>query len=184
MSAKSKKELVSTYDEINKILIQELEETYWLQKSIYTLLNMLHDTSTTVELKSILITYKHNLKSQIVNSKKLFPLINTPQLSTISVGKSGLIKEAKNNLKNAKDGLIKDAVIIVGCLKLQHYILELYLIMQVLCTTLGWENAIIILQNNIDVEKSIIESFFTLQDIQMSAESMGTEENATVVVIN
>jgi ferritin-like metal-binding protein YciE len=166
-------------DSLDTLLEEELRDTYDAEKQLTKALPKLAKKATAQELKTAFEQHLRQTEQHIERLEQVFEALELPVKSKKCVGMRNLIKEGDEMISEAEDDATRDAVMIAGAQKVEHYEIAAYGTMRTWANVLGHSEVAQLLEETLEEEKEtdrnlteIAESFVN----QASAEEGDEEE--------
>jgi len=139
---------------LKELFLDELKDIYWAEKHLTKNMPKLAKGATSEELRTAFETHAEETKNQITRLEQVFELIGEKASAKKCQAMDGLIKEAKELLEDTEDGsLTRDAALISAAQKVEHYEIAAYGTLKALAGTLGFRDAISLLEETLAEEK-------------------------------
>ena len=136
---------------------------------MFTLISEMIENATAVELVDALTGHLEATKEHVTRLEKAFASINEKAEAVKCIAMEGLIKVAEGTMEATKEGMVRDAGIILAGQKVEHYEMATYSSLCSFAKTLEEDTMASLLQDTLDEEKEADEK---LSEI---AESMQLE---------
>lgn len=157
--AKSKKAETETTEiaeesALNELFIDELKDIYWAEKHLAKALPKMAKAATSEELRAAIETHLAETENQITRLESVFESIEEKAAAKKCDAMEGLIKEGESIIKDTEDGSItRDAGLISAAQKIEHYEIASYGTLRTLASTLGYDEAVELLDATLQEEK-------------------------------
>lgn len=116
----------------------QLKDIYFAEKLIQKSLPKMQEAATTEELKESFEDHLHQTTKHIKRLEKVFELLGKKPESEKCEAMEGLIKEGEKIIKETKEGtMTRDAALIIGAQKIEHYEIATYGGLVQLAITIG-----------------------------------------------
>ena len=139
-------------ESLEKLWVHELKDLYSAEAQILDALPKLIDAASHADLKAALIDHLDETKKQVARLEKLFETLAFEPGGQHCKGMEGLLKEGKDILDAEAEELVRDAAIIAGCQRVEHYEIAGYGTAIAYAEMLGEHEAASLLQQTIDEE--------------------------------
>jgi ferritin-like metal-binding protein YciE len=156
-----------------KLFEDELKDIYWVEKTLAkTLPGMMKKTSHP-ELTRAIKQHAAETLRQVKKVEKVFRLIGKKPQAKKCDAMAGILKEARETMKEADAGAMRDAVIIVGGQKIEHYEIAAYGTLCCFAEIIGLDEAAEILSEVLEEEKN---ADATLTEVALEAVNIEAAE--------
>ncbi len=153
------------------LFIEELQDIYWAENHLVDALPKMAEASTSSQLRQGFETHLQETKNQVERLERVFRSIGEEPESKKCQAMSGLVKEAEELISDTADGsMVRDAALIAGAQKVEHYEIATYGTLRTFAQILGYTEAAQLLQQTLDEEGAtdkkltqIAESFVNAQ---------------------
>ncbi len=149
-------EIQKTHGEsaLNSFFIQELEDIYWAEKYMARFLPQIRDAATSEELESVIADHISETEKQVNRLENIFELLGVEAKSEKCEAIVALFSEVQKAISKTQAGTsTRDAALIIGGQKIEHYEIATYGGLVQLATTLGFEQITHLLERNLQEEK-------------------------------
>ncbi len=140
--------------QLMKLFEDELKDIYWAEKALTNAIPKMIKKATSAELKKALTKHLGETKKQVSRVERVFKSIGKKAIAKKCEAMAGLIKEAQGIMKDCAPGAMMDAGIISAGQKVEHYEIASYGTLRQFAKTLGYEDAMMLLQATLDEEKA------------------------------
>jgi ferritin-like metal-binding protein YciE len=141
-------------DTLANVLTHELSDLYSAESQFAKALLQVAKNANSDEVRNMALEHHAETQSQIDNLKQAFASLGTKKESLVCKAAQGLVEENSSTLKEEKPkGVIKDVVLIAGCLRIEHYEIAGYSAAISLAKTVGNRQVVQLLQANLKQEK-------------------------------
>lgn len=130
-----------------------LKDIYWAEKALTKALPVMAKNATSPELIDAINGHLIETEEQITRLEKVFELIGKKATAKKCDAMEGLIEEGKGILEETEIGVVRDAGIIAASQKIEHYEIATYGTLRQFAETLGYEEAVTLLEQTLDEEK-------------------------------
>jgi len=116
----------------------QLKDMYYAEKLIQKSLPKMQEAATTEELKEAFEDHLHQTTKHIKRLEKVFELLGKKPEAEKCDAMEGLVKEGEKIIKETKEGtMTRDAALIIGAQKIEHYEIATYGGLVQLAITIG-----------------------------------------------
>lgn len=165
---------MSTARDLHDLLVDELQEIYWSEKALTKAFAKLMKVASSKELVDVFQNHLIETEEQLMRLEEVFESIGEKVTSKKCEAMDGLIEEAESMIDATKEGIVRDAGIILSAQKIEHYEIASYGTMCAFAKTLDETEALDLLQTTLEEEKTadyklskIAESFVNVQASHM-----------------
>ena len=138
---------------LEKFFLNELKDIYNAEQQLLKALPEMKQAATTEELED---AFEHHLKQterHVKRLDKVFQLIGKSAIGKKCEAMEGLIKEGRAVINETKEGsMTRDAALIIGAQKIEHYEIATYGGLVQLAITMGLHKAADILEKTLNEE--------------------------------
>jgi ferritin-like metal-binding protein YciE len=139
---------------LNIFFTQELHTIYWTEKYMTNILPKIHNAATSEQLRYFILDHMAETETHITRLEKIFDLMGIKAKPKKCEAVEGLFKEVENMIKETPEGSsTRDAALIIGAQKVEHYEIATYGGLVQLATTLGFEKITRLLERTLQDEK-------------------------------
>ena len=149
-----------------ELFYNELKDIYWAEKALTKAIPKMISKATSDELISALEDHLAVTEGHVDRLEQVFKIIGEKAEAKKCEAMDGLIEEAGEIMKEAKDEMVRDAGIISAAQKVEHYEIATYGTLVSFANTLGEPEAAGLLEETLKEEK---EADKTLSEIAMSS---------------
>jgi ferritin-like metal-binding protein YciE len=123
---------------LEKFFHDQLKDIYYAEKQIIKALPLMQKACSTEELKDAFENHLHQSNKHIKRLEKVFKLLNSSAEGKKCEAMDGLIKECESIIKETRQGsMTRDAALIMGAQKIEHYEIATYGGLVQLAITIG-----------------------------------------------
>ncbi|MFD0793191.1 ferritin-like domain-containing protein [Mucilaginibacter litoreus] len=140
---------------LNELFIDELKDIYWAEKHLTKALEKMAKNATSDELRQALEQHITETENQVTRLESVFESIDEKATAKKCEAMAGLIKEGEEIMSDTEKGsLTRDAGIISAAQKAEHYEIASYGTLKTLAQTLGYTEAVELLDATLQEEKN------------------------------
>lgn len=147
---------------LEDLFIHELSDMYSAEKQMSKALPRLARNSESPELKAAFETHLEETLGQIERIDQLVEKLGLKLKRIKCAAMEGLVEEAKEVIEEVEAGPVRDAALIGGAQKSEHYEIASYGTLIVLATQLGYRDAVPLLEANLKEERATDEKLAIL----------------------
>lgn len=137
---------------LERLFEDELKDIYWAEKALVRALPKLLRNVTSEELYKVLEDHLTETEDQVVRVENVFRAMGKEPKAKKCEAMVGLIREAEEVMSHSEPGPMRDAGIISGVQKIEHYQIASYGTLRTFASTLGLDKGVNLLQDNLDEE--------------------------------
>jgi ferritin-like metal-binding protein YciE len=149
-----------------KFFQEELQDIYWAEKKLLKAIPKMADASSSPDLRNALESHLQETKGHVDRLEKVFEIIGVEPDAKKCHAMSGLVEEAEEIIDDTEEGAMRDAGIIAAGQKVEHYEIATYGTLKNYAQTLGFEEAVSLLEQTLVEEKQADEK---LTDLAVSS---------------
>ena len=142
-----------TIKTMEDLFVETLKDIYYAEKQILKALPAMVKKASGSELKEALETHRQETEGQIERLDEVFKLLDVPARGKKCDAIEGIIAEAKEHMEEIKNEQVLDAGMIGSAQAVEHYEICRYGTLIEWAKTLGHNDAINLLRQNLDEEK-------------------------------
>jgi ferritin-like metal-binding protein YciE len=140
-------------DGLQDLLHDELKDIYDAEKQLTKALPKLVKKASSPELKEALTSHLRETEGQINRLEQVFEQLGLPVRGKKCEGMQHLIAEGNDMISEAEDDATRDAVMIAGAQKVEHYEIASYGTIRTWATLLGKTDVAALLEDSLEEEK-------------------------------
>jgi ferritin-like metal-binding protein YciE len=157
---------------IEDLFIHELSDIYSAEKQLTKALPKLARAASAPELKEAFESHLEETLGQVERIDQIVELLDIKLKRIKCAAMEGLVEEGKEVIEEVEEGPLRDAALIGGAQKVEHYEIASYGTISAIAKQLGYNDAIPLLQATLKEEKAADEKLTLL------AESAGNQKAA------
>ncbi|MFC4728847.1 ferritin-like domain-containing protein [Coralloluteibacterium thermophilus] len=157
---------------LEDLFIHELSDIYSAEKQLTKALPRLARASSNPELAKAFETHLEETQGQIERIDEVVSRLEIKLKRIKCAAMEGLVEEGKEVIEEIEKGPVRDAALIGGAQKVEHYEIASYGTLCALAKQLGYDDAVKLLKETLEEEKA------TDGKLTMLAESGGNQEAA------
>jgi len=157
---------------IEDLFIHELSDIYSAEKQLTKALPRLARAASSPELKAAFESHLEETLGQVERIDQIVELLDIKLKRIKCAAMEGLVEEGKEVIEEVEEGPLRDAALIGGGQKVEHYEIASYGTISAIARQLGYTDAIPLLQATLAEEKAADEKLTLL------AESAGNQKAA------
>jgi ferritin-like metal-binding protein YciE len=141
-------------ENLKQLFVDELQDLYSAEKQIIEALPKMAEKASSGELRQAFNTHLQQSKEQLHRLDRIFDqLPDYDRDDKTCEGIKGIIKEGEKLIKEAKDADTRDAGMIAGAQRVEHYEISAYGTVRTYAQLLGQQQWAQFLQQTLDEEK-------------------------------
>ncbi len=138
---------------LRELFIDSLKDIYWAEKALTKALPKMAKNAASENLITAINDHLAVTEEQIKRLEKVFSLIGEKATAKKCDAMEGLIKEGESIMEETEAGPVRDAGIIAASQKIEHYEIATYGTLAAFATTLGEDDAVLLLEKTLAEEK-------------------------------
>ncbi len=139
---------------LSELFEHTLKDVYFAENHINNSLPTMIEKSSSAPLKALFKDHHEETKTQIERLKKVFDIIGKKPSGEECPAIEGIVKEAEELIEEISDKKTLDAALIASAQAVEHYEITRYGTLLTWAKLLGYDEAISLLRDNIEEEKS------------------------------
>lgn len=157
---------------LEKLFVDQLKDIYWAEKHLTKALPKMRNAATTPELQDAIEDHLSQTEEHVARLEEVFnQLGKTPQAKKCDA-MEGLTKEGNSIVEETEEGtMTRDAGIICGAQKIEHYEIATYGTLAKFAKTLGHEEVANILEKTLNEEKEADEKLSQIAENDINWET-------------
>ncbi|MDQ0008167.1 ferritin-like metal-binding protein YciE [Luteibacter jiangsuensis] len=149
---------------IEDLFIHELSDIYSAEKQLTKALPRLARAATAPELKQAFETHLEETQGQVERIDQIVEALGIRLKRIKCAAMEGLVEEGKEVIEEVDAGALRDAALIGGAQKVEHYEIASYGTLSAIAKQLGYKDALPLLQATLKEEKATDEKLTILAD--------------------
>jgi ferritin-like metal-binding protein YciE len=170
MAGKLKK--ASKTNGLRKLFINELKDSYWVEKAMLRIVPNLIKNSKSADLENSLIDHLEKTKKHIKKLEEVFKNNGRSPVAKKCKAMEGIIKESKKLIEETESGPLGDSAIIVSCQKMKHYEIASYGTLSAFARAIGEDESVSLLDDILSEEKHVDKILSELAESFINAEAI------------
>lgn len=143
----------SAADGLRELFVDSLKDIYWAEKALTKALPKMAKNATSENLVKAINDHLAVTQEQTARLEKVFSLVGEKAAAKKCDAMEGLIKEGESIMEETEKGPVRDAGIIAASQKIEHYEIATYGTLAAFATTLGEDDAVLLLEKTLAEEK-------------------------------
>ena len=159
---------------IDDLFLHELSDIYSAEKQLTKALPKLARASTNPALRAAFEAHLEETQGQVERIDQIVEILDLRLKRIKCAAMEGLVEESREVIESMDKGPLRDAALIGGAQKVEHYEIASYGTLCALAKQLGHTDAVKLLKATLDEEKATDEKLTLLADAggnQMAAEA-------------
>ncbi|UPQ79794.1 ferritin-like domain-containing protein [Flavobacterium azooxidireducens] len=140
--------------QLMKLFHDGLKDIYWAEKALTKAIPKMVKNATSEKLIEALTSHLLETENQITRLEQVFKLLDKKAVGAKCEAMAGLIKESEEIMDDCKPGAMRDAGIIAGGQKIEHYEIASYGTLSQFAQTLGLKEVVKLLDETLKEEKA------------------------------
>ena len=153
-----------TIKSIQDLFIHELSDIYSAEKQLTKALPKLARAADAPELKQAFETHLEETQGQVERIDQIVEALGIRLKRIKCAAMEGLVEEGKEVIEEIEAGPLRDAALIGGAQKVEHYEIASYGTLSAIAKQLGYKDAIPLLQATLKEEKATDEKLTLLAE--------------------
>lgn len=143
----------SAAEGLRELFVDSLKDIYWAEKALVKALPKMAKNATSENLVKAINDHLIVTEGQVERLEQVFSLIGEKAAAKKCDAMEGLIKEGESIMEETEVGAVRDAGIIAASQKIEHYEIATYGTLAAFATTLGEDDAVLLLEKTLNEEK-------------------------------
>lgn len=178
MATKSKTASKAVDSKLKEFFIDQLKDMYWAEKHLVKALPKLEKAATTNELKEAFSTHLEETKNHVARLEEVFGILGEDAKGKKCPAMEGIVTEGEEVIEETDEGTAqRDVGLIFAGQKAEHYEIATYGGLVTLAQTMGYDDAVELLQQTLEEEKNADSLLTQIAENNVNYEAAnGTEE--------
>jgi ferritin-like metal-binding protein YciE len=141
-------------DSMDKMLISELKDLYSAENQITKALAKMAKAASNSQLRA---AFDHHLKEteeQIQRLEQIFEIVGENPTGKTCDGMKGLLEEGAQTMQEAREGPVRDEVMIAAAQRVEHYEMAAYGTVRTYAVRMGQQQIARLLEKTLEEEKA------------------------------
>ncbi len=139
---------------LGEYFITALQELYWSESNLETVLATMADVATSQELRNAFKLHREQTRTHAERIEKIFSELGVEARQQHCLGLQGLFDEGWKVIDQTESGSAqRDVALIIAAQKVEHYEMAIYGSLRTLAKTLGQKDIAKILKETLEEEK-------------------------------
>ncbi|HLU89745.1 MAG TPA: ferritin-like domain-containing protein [Cyclobacteriaceae bacterium] len=154
MATKSKSNEKMHDSKFHELFVEELKDIYWAESHLAKALPKMAKAATTPELTKAIENHTKETEEHVKRLEKVFEHLGLKASGKKCPAMEGLLEEGKEVIEDTKsDSMVRDAGIIIGSQKIEHYEIAAYGSLAALAKKMGHKESLKLLEQTLEEEK-------------------------------
>jgi len=149
---------------IQDLFVHELSDIYSAEKQLTKALPKLAKASAAPELSDAFTMHAEETQGQVERIDQIVETMDIRLKRMKCAAMEGLVEEGKEIIDSIEEGPLRDAALIGGAQKVEHYEIAAYGTLSALAKELGYDDALSLLQATLKEEKAADEKLTMLAE--------------------
>ncbi len=150
--AASKNRISFSDNDLKKILVDSLKDIYYAEKQLHKALGKMAKAAYNPALQAAFLTHQQETEGQVQKVEEIFVMLGEKVKAIKCAAMDGLLKEANEHIEEYSKGPGRDACLIEGAQKVEHYEIAAYGTMRTFAQVLKMDDVANALQSILDQE--------------------------------
>ena len=138
---------------LRELFVDSLKDIYWAEKALVKALPKMAKNATSENLITAINEHLSVTQEQVARLEEVFKSVGEKAAAKKCDAMEGLIKEGESIMEETEAGPVRDAGIIAASQKIEHYEIATYGTLAAFATTLGEDDAVLLLEKTLAEEK-------------------------------
>jgi len=158
---------------MEELFIDELRDLYDAEKQLTKALPKMAKAASTEELKAAFEEHLSETENQVTRLEQIFKDLGEKASGKTCAAMAGLIKEGNELAQESEESAVRDAGLIAAAQKVEHYEISGYGSARTHAEILGNDDAVSLLEETLEEEKSADEKLNELAENMVNQEAAG-----------
>jgi ferritin-like metal-binding protein YciE len=164
---------------LKELYVEELKDTYDAEKQIVKALPKIVKASSTPELQKAFKEHLEQTRSHVQRLEQIFNRLGEEPKAKKCDGMRGILEEGEEVITEGSEGLIRDAGLIAGAQRVEHYEIAVYGSLKTWAEQLGDEQAAQLLQETLTEEKAADQKLTQIAESTVNTAAAGAASART-----
>ena len=139
-------------DSMDKMFLTELKDLYSVEKQIIRALPKMAKAATSEDLRTAFQTHLEETRGQAQRLERIFEILGQKATAKTCEGMKGILEEGSETMEETEEGELRDAAMIAGAQRVEHYEIAAYGTMRAMAQMMGQTEIAQLLQETLDEE--------------------------------
>jgi ferritin-like metal-binding protein YciE len=158
---------------LEDLFVHELSDIYSAEKQLTRALPRLARASSESQLKQAFESHLEETNGQVERIDKIVEQLDLRLKRIKCAAMEGLVEEGKEIIDSVEEGTLRDAALIAGAQKVEHYEIAAYGSLAALAKELGYDQALPLILDTLKEEKSADEKLSKLAEQRVNKGAAG-----------
>lgn len=164
---------MSTIKTVDELFVHELSDIYSAEKQLSKALPRMARAAENPKLQQAFETHLEETQGQIERIDQVVEASGLKLKRVKCAAMEGLVEEAKEVMDSIEKGAVRDAALIAGAQKVEHYEIASYGTLCALAKQLGMKDAVKLLAETLEEEKATDQKLTVLAESDTNQEASG-----------
>jgi ferritin-like metal-binding protein YciE len=156
---------------LQELFEETLKDIYYAEKAILKALPQMAKKATSEDLSAAFTAHVEETEQQVVRLEEIFEGLGKKARGKKCPAIDGIIEEAKELMKEAKDDTVRDAAMLAAAQAVEHYEISRYGTLKAWAEKLGMDDAAELLGETLGEEKATDEKLTDLAISEINVEA-------------
>jgi ferritin-like metal-binding protein YciE len=162
---------MAAVDSLHAHLVEELTDLRDAETQLTQALPKMAQAATSRDLRAALQKHLKETRTQLTRLDQALRALGEKPTSKTCEGMKGLLKEGESHMKKAPEGPLRDAVLITGAQKVEHYEMASYGTARTYAQVLGQREVAKLLEQTLKEEKSADRTLTQIAESSVNEEA-------------
>ncbi len=163
---------MSKITSLEEAFVHELSDVYSAEKQLTKALPKLAKAATNQGLAAAFTQHLEETQGQIERIDQIVETLGLKLKRIKCLAMEGLVAEGAEAIEEIEKGPVRDAVLIIGAQKVEHYEIAAYGSLITVAKSLGYDEAVTLLGETLEEEKSTDEKLSTIALSEVNREAL------------
>jgi ferritin-like metal-binding protein YciE len=159
---------------LQELYLEELKDTYDAEKQIIKALPKMVKASSAPQLQKAFAEHLEQTKGHIQRLEQIFKGLGEEPKAKKCDGMKGILEEGEDVVSEDSEGAVRDAGLIAGAQRVEHYEMAAYGSLRTWAQQLGDEQAAQLLEKTLDEEKEADQKLSQIAESNVNTEAAGS----------
>jgi ferritin-like metal-binding protein YciE len=160
----------------HELFEETLKDIYYAEKAILKALPKMAKKASSKKLQTAFTRHEKETEGQVARLDQVFELLGKRAAGKNCPAIDGIIEEAEEVMKEAKDETIRDAAMLAAAQAVEHYEISRYGTLVAWAEKMQMGDAAALLEETLDEEKATDEKLTVLAESEINVEAEATED--------
>jgi ferritin-like metal-binding protein YciE len=159
-------------ESLNDLYLEQLRDLYDAETQLVEALPKMAEAATAPDLRNGFTEHLRQTRDHVARLERIFKKLGEKTSGKTCQAMKGLIKEGEEIIKAKPNGEVKDAGLIAGAQRVEHYEIACYGTVRTFASLLGDLESSQLLEKTLDEEKKTDEKLTQLAESHINAEAL------------